>query len=235
MNKNLILAPSNKASLVKEWMSDKENRNFDVILVYYDEDGGEKDLEEFADIIFLRKGFKYPTIYNLIKTEMISIDNYDYIWLPDDDILLNTSQINQMFDLMKKYDLWLAMPSIIKGVGSFNTFSTQNHQDGNILRYVGFIEVQCPVFSKYAFQKCLNTFNESQSGWGIDLVWPKLLNRPLNKMAILDIIAAKHTRPVGHGDLYKRLNINPDIEMRILMKKYGVDRDANTYGTIKIS
>lgn len=229
--KNLILAPSNKNSLVKEWMSHPEDRTFDVILTYYDDDEQEKELEGYFDELYTMQGFKYPCAYSIINNG--GITSYEYIWMPDDDILLNTHEINRMFELMKEYDLWLAMPSIVRGKGSFNTFGTQAHHPGNILRHVGFVEVQCPVFSSYALKKCWSTFNESQSGWGIDLVWPKLLGRPLNKIAILDDIKAKHTRPVGKGELYKRLNIDPDAEMHAMKRKYDVKRDPNIYGVIK--
>ncbi len=181
--KNLILAPSNKDSLVKQWMSHPDERTFDVILSYYDEDGKESELDDYADEIYTMYGFKYPCAYGMLQNSGY-LSEYEYIWMPDDDILLTTPEINRMFELMKEHDLWLAMPSIVKGPGSFNTFGTQAHQPGNVLRHVGFVEVQCPVFSAKALEKCWHTFNESQSGWGIDIFWPKLLGRPINKIAI---------------------------------------------------
>jgi len=232
--KNLILAPANKDALIHEWLDKKEDRTFDLWVTYYDDDyndEGEKFLKGYADKVFVKKGFKYPSAHGVI-TDFPEIFDYEYVWMPDDDILLNTHQINRMFEIFKEYDLWLGMPGIERGPGSHNTFMTQARQPANLLRYIGFIEVQCPLFSSYALKKCWNTFNESQSGWGIDIVWPALLKRPLNKIAVIDEIGAKHTRPVGGGDLYKRLNVDPDGEMQAMKKKYNVKIDGNTYGVI---
>ena len=237
-NKNLILAPSNKESLVTEWVANNEIRNFDVWLTYYDDDYYDEGFKKIVptlgpgdnDKVFVEKGFKYPKAYEIISTSKTVFD-YEYVWMPDDDILLDTESINKFFSIMKEYDLWLAMPSIDRS--SHRTFGNQLHQAGNILRYVGFVEVQCPAFSNYALKKCYQTFNESQSGWGIDLVWPALLGRPLNKIAIVDGVIAKHTRPVGAGDLYKRLNVDPDAEMHAMKNKYGVKMDGNIYGYVK--
>jgi hypothetical protein len=52
-------------------------------------------------------------------------------------------------------------------------------------------------------EKCCPTFRENKSGWGIDHVWVKWLKYPTDKVAIIDDVVAVHTRPVGHGDMYK--------------------------------
>ncbi|KAK3241370.1 hypothetical protein CYMTET_48860 [Cymbomonas tetramitiformis] len=68
------------------------------------------------------------------------------------------------------------------------------HCSGNRhkLRYTQFVEVQMPVFSRYALEKCMKTFQETTSTWGLDLIWPKLLGYPTDKIAIIDAVQAYH-------------------------------------------
>ena len=71
------------------------------------------------------------------------------------------------------------------------------------------------------------SFGESVSGWGLDLLWPHLLGRPLDKIAVLDAAAVVHTRAVGSGLAYRRykeLGMEPSDELRRILRRYGLSR-----------
>jgi O-methyltransferase/8-demethyl-8-(2,3-dimethoxy-alpha-L-rhamnosyl)tetracenomycin-C 4'-O-methyltransferase len=86
-----------------------------------------------------------------------------------------------------------------------------------------------PCFSQEAFQKCVDTFAKSVSGWGIDLVWPKLLGLPSDKIAIIDTVTVKHTKAMDttNGPFYvylrDELGVNPFLEMAHVMKQFGIE------------
>ena len=85
-----------------------------------------------------------------------------------------------------------------------------------------FIEVMAPCVTKKILQEALEDFKECESGIGLDHLWGNYFNYELKKMAILDEISMKHTRPVG-GPLYDYLrskNIDHMDELRKLLKKY---------------
>jgi hypothetical protein len=96
-------------------------------------------------------------------------------------------------------------------------------------RYVGFVEIMVPGFSRTAFAKILPTLDLTETGWGwgLDSVWPKLLD--YRNAAILDGVPLRHTRPVGEmrdGDLRRRVLAESDR----LLDTYGCDQRHTTFG-----
>jgi hypothetical protein len=62
---------------------------------------------------------------------------------------------------------------------------------------VPLVEIMMPVFVHEALLAVWQTFSESQSGYGLDLLWPKVLK---NKgLAVVDCVQARHIGPVNSG------------------------------------
>jgi hypothetical protein len=166
--------------------------------------------------------FKYPGIFNTI-TNNPHLLNYDYYWMPDEDIWATPDMIDDLFASMNKFNIWLGQPSIADTPDSFPSWKQLAHSDGPDIIMTNFVEIMCPCFSNSALRKCLSLFNKSVSGWGLDLVWSKIGSG--EKMAVINNIAVKHTRPVGGGMLYKTLSsqrIYPSVERKRLMREYGI-------------
>jgi hypothetical protein len=66
------------------------------------------------------------------------------------------------------------------------------------------IEVMAPCFSGSMLRKALPFLNANLSGWGLDWIWSRLADDPVNGIAIIDTVSVRHTRPVG-GPNYKHL------------------------------
>ncbi len=169
------------------------------------------------------------------------IFKYDAIWFPDDDLSANAKTINEMFDLFMRYDLKMAQPALTKD--SYFTHGITLENNNFVLRYTDFVEVMAPIFLCETLREVWETFNQSQSGWGLDNIWPKKINAGKRDLAIIDQTAVKHTRPVGGGELYNKLNISPHqevrkllIEYQVLLKKFsvidGIPRVDNKKGDI---
>ena len=74
------------------------------IFVYYGNDNDcLKYLKKYCDYIFSNKESKYQNLVFL--SENINFNSYDYIWVVDDDIELESSKINELFYTAKKYNL----------------------------------------------------------------------------------------------------------------------------------
>lgn len=204
--RNLVILRAGNSSLHKEWIA-SPHRDFDLYISYYGADEGR--YAEDAEYHEMRKGPKWPCIHDLLATKPELIEQYDAFWFPDDDISANTDTLNRMFAFFHALQLELAQPALTHD--SYFSWSHLLQRDDFLVRYVAFVEVMVPIFSRAALSRCLPTFNENRSGWGLDWVWPSLCSDgdPRN-VGLIDATPVKHTRPVG-GELYKN---NPEMDPR---------------------
>lgn len=105
--KNCVISAVGKNSLHKMWVG--ENSDFDLHLITYDDslDMFRKDARNVCHI----KGYKLKVIYKYLMVNMRLIDSYDYFFFPDDDIMMDATTINALFDAMRHYNLRIAQPA----------------------------------------------------------------------------------------------------------------------------
>lgn len=225
MTKNILFSPVGDNSLYYVWLKDKPD--FDTYLVYYGDDDQLADKYAKQATYFIRqKGTKFNILKKLVQN---IFDQYDYVFVPDDDLYIDTKSINRVFDLAYKHELQLCQPSI---VGYYDVPMTLN-VPASLLRYTNFVEVMCPCFSKETLQQCLMTFDYSVSGWGIDLWWHKVMGHPKDKFAILDDVIAIHTRKCFGGENYKNNQIyEPWNDLKKLIQEQGLSEDRIEYSKI---
>ncbi|GIU25467.1 DUF707 domain-containing protein [Shewanella sp. MBTL60-007] len=203
MKKFLVIARVGDNSLHPHWLENK-TPNFDLFLSYF----GDKPNHYQAEATYYEqvKGGKWPILHKLIEANWAIISQYEAVWLPDDDILVDAETINKMFTLFNGFDLTLAQPALT--MDSYFSHSSLLRQPHSVLRYCNFVEVMVPIFSASALLKLKESFDQSPSGWGLDALWPHLIdNTDLKKIAVIDATPVVHTRPVG-GELYK---LNPEL------------------------
>jgi hypothetical protein len=223
--KNIIIAPcGNKATIFKDfWLKDKDNKEFDICLLFYDDEIKNKNHFEEVSYFYHLKGFKYPMISKLLNDIHPEwLQKYEYFYFLDDDIEIDTNQINNMFSLSKTMNSWISCASLTHD--SYCSWPLFKHDPRSFCRFVGQIEVMAPLFNQYSLQKCLPSFNDNKSSWGMDSVWPKILDYPENKLIIFDTVQMKHVNPVGGGDLYKKIGVNPHDEWKNIVQKYGAKK-----------
>lgn len=203
MKRYLVIARIGDNSLHPKWLENAEP-NFDLFLSYF----GDTDDKFRGDATYYEKvkGGKWPIVHQLISNNWSLISQYEAIWIPDDDILADANTINRMFSLFEGFDLALAQPALT--MNSYFSHSSLLCQPDSVLRYSNFVEVMVPIFSKSALEQLKQSMGQSPSGWGLDALWPHLIDNPKhNKIAVIDAAAVIHTRPVG-GELYK---LNPEL------------------------
>lgn len=202
----LIICRAGDNSLHKQWIKN-EQRNFDLYISYFGDIANK--YRQDADFYEETKGPKWPILHNIISEHAELIKQYDAVWFPDDDLAIDTSDINRMFNLFSALQLSLAQPALT--INSHISHHGLMVQENTLARHVNFIEVMAPIFSRAALQQLGKTFAQSYSGWGLDRLWPVLLN--YENMAILDATPIIHTRPVG-GELYKNNAMNPRNDIK---------------------
>lgn len=224
---NLIIAPcGNDNSLIKQWVEGKPD--FDLVLLYYgDSEEMAKSYKQYTPHVYMGKGEKYHLIHSFHLNNPGFIEQYDYVWLPDDDVLIYTEEINKLFNIADNYKLDLCQPSMV----GFVSHHITRPIDNCILRYTNFVEVLAPLFSKQTFLKLVPEFNLNKSAWGYDYLWPYLLRFPQDKIAIIDDIVMNHTKPVGssYGDRFPK---PPHEDLRDILQKYNIRKEEIEYSRI---
>jgi len=233
--KNLIIVRAGDNSLHPGWLAGTA-ANFDIFVSYYGEIPGKfKDGVQYYESVL---GLKWPALANILSSHFDLVETYDAIWFPDDDLRADANVINEMFDLFHTYKLWLAQPAL--GPGSHVGYSATSQVANSKLRYSGFVEIMCPIFSRDALELLAPTFQLSASGWGLDFLWAYILNYPKERIAILDATPVIHTRKMRSGLFYDRcreMKINPQAELVELMRRYDLKWQSNppVYGMIPLN
>jgi alpha-N-acetylglucosamine transferase len=226
MKKNLLFSSvGDRTKFFDLWCD--ENRNYDIIICYYGDITQNTVTDEFMDFIkiryenyvdfyYERKGSKFQNFNHLWKNNIFNINNYEKFFIVDDDIILSTNEINQLFDLMDKYDLDLLQPSF-DNIKSKISHECTKSIDNAILHYTNFIEVTAPLFNKQSIDKCMYFYNDSLLGYGIDYLFMWVLGvKKENKYAVIDFIKCINPhQEIREIDLLQPTNIRINKWLKI--------------------
>jgi hypothetical protein len=191
MRRHLVLARVGAGSLHRQWLSDDAQRGWDLRLVPFQPIGEQPVGVAVEEIV---PGPKWTGLGEVLR-RWDGWRGYDYIWLPDDDLLTDARTIDRMFAAAEAAGLDLFAPALDED-SYFAHFDTMRNRSFHG-RWVGFVEIMCPGFSRAALERLQFTLELSDTGWGwgLDSVWPKLLG--YRNVGMLDGAAVTHTRPVG--------------------------------------
>lgn len=226
-NRYLVVVRSGEGSLHRSWLSDESDRHWDLIESYYGADP-RADLDERFERI-VDRGVKWNSLKRLFESRPELLIDYDYVWLPDDDLACTQEDINRIFELTRKYDLLVAQPSL--SGDSYHSHATLLENSEFLLRYTNYIEVMCPCFNARYLQSVVPLLDLSPSGWGLDNVWCMLTANPRERSAILDCVQVTHTRALGTGSIYENLakmGSVPIEDREALLERFTVRPDDPT-------
>jgi hypothetical protein len=221
--RNLVIVRAGNGSLHPEWLKGSAERSWDIVVNYF---GDDPDKYKEPGVVRIdSKGPKWPALKDLILHRPEFISDYDYIWLPDDDLLASKADINRFFELMKSYRLEVAQPALTWN--SYYSHLTTLRNNVTKIRYTNYVEVMAPGMCSEMLRKSLHLFDANLSGWGLDYLWSALADDPANGVAIIDEVSVRHTRPVG-GPNYKILRekgVSPWDEMRKVCEAHGLSEE----------
>jgi hypothetical protein len=218
---NLVIVRAGNSSLHPQWLKGDGARNWDIVVNYF---GDDPDLYKQADVTRIdSKGPKWPALHGLIESNPSLASDYEYIWLPDDDLLTTKTDINSLFDLVKQYKLEVAQPSLTWNSYFSHIITLRNNKAK--VRFTNYVEVMAPCLSASMLRKASPLFASNLSGWGLDFVWATLADNPENSIAIIDDVEVQHTRPVGgpNYNLLREKGVSPWDELRALCAAHGLD------------
>lgn len=184
-------------SLHKHWGAPA--RTWDLAVSYY---GTTDDAFPEADYVHRYKGGKWDGIASFFAENPDCLEKYEYVWFPDDDILTENSAVVALFEAARTFKLDLCQPALSEQ--SYFSHLITLCDPSFRLRYTNFVELMVPVFSRSLLRKAQPQFQSTRTGFGLDFLWPRLIEDPINKIAVIDSVTVTHTRPVG-GELHQSL------------------------------
>jgi hypothetical protein len=191
-------------------VDDDKERNFDLALNFYRTPSGSGPSE--CEYAYAGGINKYQAARQFITDEVLN--RYDGFMLMDDDLEITYSELSRFLEYCAQNQLGLAQPSLTHD-SCYSHRHLLNVAAGGS-RAVRMIEVMCPYFSRNVLRLVLPTFALSDSTWGLDWLWPRLLNVP---PVVVDDFAVRHAQPVGDGAFYRYLRsigVSPRRELNRL-------------------
>ena len=172
-------------------------------------------------------GGKFPGLASFFETFPAVIEEYDYFWLFEDDLVLPLDSLIQTITILSNFAFDLAAPALT--FYSFFTWPIAMRNNKFLFRCTNFVEVMAPIMSRAFLRKAFPAFNENYSGWGHEWLWQKLLTESESFAAILDSAPITHSRPFGSGSLYRNspaYGWTPEEDKKRILEKYGLDQNV---------
>jgi hypothetical protein len=185
MRENILFTSAgDNTSFYNLWCS--ENRNYDIFTCYYGDSKTDK-YKDYSDFYLKRKGSKIQNFHHVWNANIGNIQSYKRFYIVDDDIIISTNEINELFRLLEELNVWILQPS-------FSTTSKISHDitrqvEGNKYRFTNFVEINTPFFSNYAIAKCMKS-HDVRLIYGEDALFIHTLGvEEENKYVIVDYIS----------------------------------------------
>lgn len=224
MKKNLVVVRAGGESLHHRWQEiAHESRNYDLLISFFSDEAYTEFSPEPGVEAVLVKGGKWDGLFRTLSDRDLS--QYDYFWLPDDDLDISAGDVNTLFDAMRFYGLRIAQPSLSQD--SYFSHFVFSQCPGFVLRYTNYIEIMAPCLHREILTKALPLFQSTMSGYGLDYIWCRWAEAGAFRAAILDEIVMHHTRPVGKNlkvAMAEQGNLSSEQEEAVLKAMFDLSR-----------
>jgi hypothetical protein len=234
----LVILRSGDQSLHPEWLkgASPESRTWDLHLSYFG-DLADPFPDRPSDVtLSFEKGTKAVGTVACLEKLNERVAGYDWIWLPDDDLLADLPTLNRFFAIVREHDLDLAQPAL--GNGSYVSYDITLQRPHMKLRFTTFVEIMAACFSRRALKLCRPYLDATVSSFGPNHLFPRLLGYPERKIAIVDETPVVHTRPVGLGpniSLARQLGYSPEKEYQDFMRAHRLAPRFETWAGIEMT
>lgn len=182
------------------------NQQYHLIVYYYGKSRIRfKRYDEIAQYAVYRQGSKFQNFHHFHSNHRDMLSRYDRVMILDDDIQIDVTGINRVFELSREYDLDICQPAF--AIASKVSHDITRQRPNCLLRYTNFIEVNTPCFSRAALERLMQWLDPSLIGWGIDYlyIWANGVSRE-NAYAILDAIPC--VNPYDHNKRHYRRELS---------------------------
>ena len=226
-NRVLAVVRCGDSSLHGTWSTPE--RDFDVAVSYF----GKDELKQFpeASHVHRYKGGKWDGLYDFFAQNPQVLDQYDYFWLPDDDVRSSAADVNRFIQIAIEHGLQVSQPTLTLQ-SDYSHLITVHHPDF-LLRYTNFVEIMVPLLTSDLMKRTLKRMENSMSGFGFDFIWPSWTEEPSRQVAIVDAVQVHHARKRADGELIKTIakaGTSNTAELRKEMAANGLGGEARIDG-----
>ncbi|KAI8544585.1 hypothetical protein RHMOL_Rhmol08G0308600 [Rhododendron molle] len=214
--------------------------NFSIVLFHYDGRTSEWDQFEWshrAIHISARKQAKWWYAKRFLHPDIVSAYEYIFIW--DEDLGVDHFNAEEYLKLVKKHDLEISQPGIEqktehawlmtkRRVGIEVHKKTKERQgkcqDKNQPPCARFVEIMAPVFSRKSWQCVWHMIqNDLIHGWGLDFHLWRCVERPYEKIGVVDAqwVEHKNLPSLGNQVLARCSAEYGEFERRMYMAEHG--------------
>ncbi|GBG23870.1 Hypothetical Protein FCC1311_000902 [Hondaea fermentalgiana] len=192
----------------------------DLAVIYF---GSDKAIaaryKESATYFLQSTGIKWQVYRKFLPS--IDWSQYEYIWMPDDDVRMSSESVVRMFRIAAAHDIRLGQPALHP---ENIHYAHLRAKPGKALHYVNFVEIMAPFLRVDAFAYILPTIMSKHTnvGWGLDWLWVHLLRWP--PMAAIDATPARHVgsqNTMRKGGIYETFKISPYKEFDMTLRMFG--------------
>jgi hypothetical protein len=185
-----------------------EGRKFDVAFNDY---SGCGEGMEGAEWQFSEKGHKWQMAARNLRKIPVGYAGYAFL---DNDIEISVPELNAVFEIGCYFGFDIFQAAV--GPDSITNHPQLKPLPNSLVRRVPFVEIMMPFFSYAGLKKCAHTFADSESGWGLDMVWPLYTQN----MGLVDAVQAHHTRPVTSTEWRLSHGMTAEQEMKGVVAKH---------------
>ena len=171
----------------EKWIS--QYISYDIFINYYGNNSNtslvwKDNINGFSKI----KDWKFNALNKAYKNKQINLENYEYIAILDDDIILDKYDINACFDYMEKYELYFGCPTFknINGNKILNNLFINKNK--NKIRYTNFIDSRVCFVKSNILIEFLDNYNNELYDLGFEYLLLKKYKKIENKIGIFDKI-----------------------------------------------
>jgi hypothetical protein len=218
----LVIVRAPTAEKHASWASEYAGRTWDLIVSTY------KDSTEVADFpVVMKAGYRWPALHGILHDLGPDLGGYEYIWLIPDDVTIRLPKIDELFAVMRELRLGVAQPSLTPN--SYFYWPIVVSLVNCRFRRTNFVEVMMPCFRADILRAALPMFAAARFGWGMDWVWPTLVDKD-SAAGIIDAIYVHHWRPLGKELTRKESDLGetPGEEMERTLSGRHIRRKTET-------
>ncbi|KAL9157001.1 hypothetical protein ABFS82_09G116800 [Erythranthe guttata] len=201
----------------------KFSDDFAIILFHYDGKTSEWDQFEWSQraihVSALTQA-KWWYAKRFLHPDLVA--QYEYIFMWDEDLGVEHFNAQEYIRLVKKYDLEISQPAV-KSNTNLSWKMTQRRKNVEIHRFseeppeycpnpfsppcAGFVEIMAPVFSRKSWNCVWHMIqNDLVHGWGLDFAFWKCVEKPEEKIGVVDAQWIKHLVLPTLSDESKSIN-----------------------------
>lgn len=189
----LLVSRIGPRSLHAHWLGPLDKpRPFDVLLSSYDP--AVATVEGQGVSFEYRPGTKVAGYGALLRAHRDRLACYDYVALFDDDLLISSTEIAHLFDIVQRYRPKIAQPALTPD--SYYTYAALLRHPGFLLRQMTYIEMMCPIFRADILDRLIPLFEQGHES-GIDIIWSNLVWEAPQDLIVVDAVPVLHSQPVG--------------------------------------